>query len=466
MRRAFRLSKGVRAVSVTCDHLRREAVQDWLWMTAADLGRGIARGEIDPEALCETYLAAIKAHADADRIYARSMPDRARAEAAAAARRARLGLRHGPLDGVPISWKDLFDTAGVGTEAGSRLLEGRVPDRDADVVRAGSHAGLVGLGKTHMSELAFSGLGLNPTVGTPPGLHDRGVVPGGSSSGAAASVSFGLAAAAVGSDTGGSVRIPAAWNDLVGLKTTAGRVSCGGVVPLVASFDTIGPLTRSVEDAALMLAALEGGQAPDLRGASLTGTRFLVLDTYTEDARFEPRTEFLAAVARIKDAGAIIEHGALPMVDEAMSLAGPLFTPEAYGTWRDTIEAAPEKMFDRILERFRSGQGFSGPDVWAAWNTLHRCRAEYLEATSQYDAILLPTAPILPPNVERLMSDQEYFVTENLLALRNTRIGNLMGLCGLTLPTGRPSCGIMALAAPMQEKRLLRLGAAMESALR
>ena len=440
-------------------------MQEWLTMTAADLGRCIARGDIDAEILCETYLAAMAAHPDVDRIYARTTADRARTEAAAAAKRARLGLRVGPLDGVPVSWKDLFDTAGVATEAGSKLLEGRVPTADAAVLRAATHAGTVCLGKTHMSELAFSGLGLNPTVATPPGLHDRGAVPGGSSSGAAASVSFGLAPIAIGSDTGGSVRIPAAWNDLVGLKTTTGRLSCAGTVPLVASFDTIGPLARSVEDAALMLAALEGGRPADLRGATLKGARFLVLDTYRQDARDGPRAAFDDAVAKIRDAGAIVTHGTLPMVDEAMALAAVLFTPEAYGTWGDVIEAAPDKMFDRILERFRSGQDFSGPDVWKAWNTLNRCRAEYAAATAQYDAVLLPTAPILPPDAARLIADQDYYVTENLLALRNTRVGNLMGLCGLSLPTGTPACGLMALAAPMAEARLLRMGAALEVVL-
>lgn len=440
-------------------------MDDWLKMTAADLGRGIACGEIDPEALCDTYLNAISNHPDGTRIYVRLTESRARAEAALASRRAKLGLRHGPLDGVPVSWKDLFDTAGVATEAGSDLLKGHVPQDDAEVLRAATHAGTVCLGKTHMSELAFSGLGLNPVTGTPPGLHDAGVVPGGSSSGAAASVSFGLAPIAIGSDTGGSVRIPSAWNDLVGLKTTAGRVSCKGTVPLVASFDTVGPLARSVEDAALMLAALEGKRAPDLRGTSLKGRRFLILDDFTETSRDAPRAGFKHAVERLEDAGAVVERSNLPMVDEAMALSAVLFTPEAYGQWETVIEAAPDKMFDRILERFRSGKDFTAPQVMAAWKTLERCRAEYLAATAAYDAVLLPTAPILPPDTQRLMEDQSYYVTENLLSLRNTRVGNLMGLCGLTLPTGLPACGIMALAAPFQEERLLRIGAAMEAAL-
>jgi len=243
-------------------------MQDWLWMTAADLGAGIGAGQIDAVALTETYLAAIDAHPMRDRIYARVTHQRARNEAEAAAERAALGLRRGPLDGVPISWKDLFDTAGTATEAGTKLMEGRVPATDALVLQNATAAGLVCLGKTHMSEIAFSGLGLNPMTGTPPCVNDADAVAGGSSSGAAASVAFGLAAAAIGSDTGGSVRIPAVWNDLVGLKTTHGRLSLEGVVPLCATFDTVGPLCRTVGDAALVLAALEGGERPaDLMGA-------------------------------------------------------------------------------------------------------------------------------------------------------------------------------------------------------
>ena len=244
---------------------------DWQDKSAGDLGRGIGAGDIDPVALAEFFLERAAASAD---IYARLTSGRARSEAMAARDRARTGTRHGPLDGVPLSWKDLFDTAGIATEAGSALLEGRVPDADAEVLSTASQGGLVCLGKTHMSELAFSGLGVNPVTATPPNRHDPGLAPGGSSSGAAASVAFGLAPAGIGSDTGGSVRLPAAWNDLVGLKTTSGRLSLAGVVPLAAKFDTIGPLTRTVEDAALVLAALEGRKPLDLAGASLKGARF------------------------------------------------------------------------------------------------------------------------------------------------------------------------------------------------
>lgn len=440
-------------------------MQDWLWATAADLGRGIAAGEIDAEALCDAYLGAIATHAHGDAIYARLTEDRARAEAAAAATRAKAGLRRGPLDGVPVSWKDLFDSAGVATEAGTALLKGRVPQDDAALLSNATHGGSVCLGKTHMSELAFSGLGLNPVTATPPNRNDPARVPGGSSSGAAASVAFGLAPLAIGSDTGGSVRNPSAWNDLVGLKTTLHRLEARGTVPLVETMDTFGPLARSVEDAALALALLDGGTPADLSGTTLRGKRLLILADYAETSRDAPRAAFEHAVDRFEDAGALVERAELPSVKAAMDLTPLLFAPEGYAIWRDTIEAAPHLMFDRILERFRQGRDVLAADVLAAHRARAAAEAEYLRATAGYDAVILPTAAILPPDRDRLMTDEDYYVTENLMALRNTRVGNVLGLCGLSLPTGVPMCGVMALCPPMQEERLLRLGAAMEMAL-
>ncbi|MBB95739.1 MAG: amidase [Rhodobacteraceae bacterium] len=441
-------------------------MSDWLTMSATDLGRGIAAGRIDPVDLTEKYLEAIDAHPYRDRIYARVTGDRARAEAEAARARAVEGRRLSSLDGVPVSWKDLVDSAGVATEAGSALLKDRIPARDAEVLRNSTAKGTVCLGKTHLSELAFSGLGYNPVTGTPPNVNDLEAVPGGSSSGAAASVAFNLAPLAIGSDTGGSVRVPAAWNDLVGLKTTSGRVSLEGVVPLCLKFDTIGPLARSVEDAAESLAALEGRAAPDLRGASLGGARIAVLKTVAQDdLRDAPAAAFDHARGRLEQAGARMIPLEVPALADAMGLSGQLYAPEAYGQWRDVIEAAPEKMYPQILERFRAGAEVSAPDYVAAWADLERYRAIWAEATAAYDAVLIPSAPILPPNLKRLIEDAEYYKVENLLALRNTRIGNLMGLSALTLPTGTPSCGVMLMGKPGGEEALLRLGAAAEAAL-
>lgn len=439
---------------------------DYTKMSMCDLGRAIGSGDIDPRDVTAAFLDAAKAHPFSDRIYARFMETRAMAEAQAAYERAQSGVRRGLLDGVPVSWKDLFDTAGVATEAGSALLKDRIPTRDAEVLRRASNAGLVALGKTHMSELAFSGLGLNPVTATTPCVNDAAAVSGGSSSGAAGSVAFGLAPGAVGSDTGGSVRIPSAWNDLVGLKTTSGRIPLDGIVPLAAGFDTVGPLVKTVEDAAEMFAILDGSPAPDLKGASLEGKRLLVLENVVfDDIRDAPLDAFEAAVEKLRAAGAEITRAPVEAVTEAMDLSGILFTTEAYAEWRDRIEANPDVMYPRILERFRAGGSFNGADFVAGWKKLARLRDDYLKATAGYDAVILPTAPILPPDAERLMTDAEYYVTENLLALRNTRVGNLMGLAALTLPTGIPSCGILFQTSPMSEARLLRLGAAAEKAL-
>jgi aspartyl-tRNA(Asn)/glutamyl-tRNA(Gln) amidotransferase subunit A len=442
-------------------------MQDWLKMSAADLGRGIAAGTIDPVALTQTYLAAIDAHPHRDRIFSAVTHDRALAEAEAAATRARMGLRRSALDGVPVSWKDLYDSAGATTEAGSDLLKGRVPDQDALVLEVATSMGSVCLGKTHMSELAFSGLGLNPVKETPPCINDEAAVPGGSSSGAAASVAFGLAAGAIGSDTGGSVRIPSAWNDLVGLKTTAGRISLEGVVPLCLKFDTVGPLARTVEDAALFLGLLEGTQGPDLRNAdSVKGRRFADLQTIAQDD-LDPvvAASYAASLVKLQQAGAEIVPLELPELSDAMALSAILFTTEAYGLWKDVIEASPELMFDEILARFRSGAQFSGPDYVAAWAKLEQVRMAWDQAAAGFDGVLSPSCPILPPNLARLQTEPDYYVQANLLTLRNTRIGNLMGLCALSLPTGTPSCGLQILGQPDCEEALLRVGAGVEAAL-
>ena len=437
----------------------------WRWKSAVAIGRAIGAGDVDPVQLTEAYLDAAKAHSCGDRIYARRMRGRALSEAIAAHDRAKHGVRRGVLDGVPISWKDLFDTAGVVTEAGTQLLEGRVPAEDAEVLKRAPRAGLVCLGKTHMTELAFSGLGVNPMTATPPNGNDPDLAPGGSSSGAAASVAFGLAAAGIGSDTGGSIRLPSAWNDLVGFKPTHGALSLRGVVPLCESFDTVGPLCRRVEDCAELFAVMRGGEAPDLAEASLNGARFLVLDPYASDVREVPGEAFQNAVSRLSAAGAVVETGEVAPVKEAMETTLSLYTADAYGTWGKAIEAAPDKMFHRIRDRFRQGKDVLAADFVALWQRLRVLRAEYHAATAGYDAVLIPSAANLPPDVARLDSEDDYFVTENLLTLRNTRVGNLMGLCAITLPTGVPSTGIMLMGVPGDDARLLRLAAAAEKAL-
>lgn len=439
---------------------------EWRKASASDLGRGIGDGSVDPVELAEVMLEAASSDPIGARTFVRLTRDRALAEAGAARDRARQGLRRGPLDGVPISWKDLFDTAGTETEAGTRLLAGRVPDRDARVLANATAAGLVCLGKTHLSELAFAGLGYNPVTDTPPCVNDHDAVPGGSSSGAAASVAFGYAAAGIGSDTGGSVRVPAAWNDLVGLKTTAGHLSLDGVVPLCPWFDTVGPLTRTVEDAAALFATLSGDDAADLEGSSLRGARIAVLETVaTDDLDPAPAEAFDASIKALDAAGAKVVRLNAPEVNEAMALAGILYTTEAYATWGAAIEAEPDKMFDRVRDRFLAGAAHNAADYVRAWQALLQLRDRWRDTVADMDAVALPTSPILPPKQARVAEDGDYYVAQNLMTLRNTRIGNLFGLSALTVPTGIPSCGLMLMGAPLAEHRLLRLGVSVETAL-
>ena len=438
----------------------------WLTAPAARQGRAIMAGLLDPLDQTEAYLAAASAHPDGARIYAKLSPARARVEAVAAHDRIKADLRRSLLDGVAISWKDNIDSAGIATEAGSRLLEGRLPARDAEALARATRAGMICLGKTHMTELAFSGLGLNPQVATPPNALDGMLAPGGSSSGAAVSVALGLAAAAIGSDTGGSIRVPAAWNDLSGFKPSHGVLPGAGVVPLCRRFDVIGPIARSVEDCAEIVSVLTGQPVVDLKDSSAAGLRVMVLEGLPfDDAEPAPVAAFDDALARLARAGAVVTRAGHDIVTRAMALAPALFAPEAYGIWRAQIEDAPELMWPPILDRFRSGAQVSAPDYVAGWESLARLRREWSAKTAFFDAVLLPTVPILPPAAETLLHDAAQFARANLLTLRNTRIANLLDLPALTLPTGHRHCGLMLMGHSGGDRHLLRVGNAVESAL-
>lgn len=440
---------------------------DWLKAPAMQQGRAIMAGVLDPLDQTEAYLAAAKAHPDCARIYARLTEARARSESVAAHDRAKEERRHSLLDGVAIAWKDNIDSGGTVTEAGSKLLEGRVPRKDAIVLARLARRGMVCLGKTHMTELAFSGLGLNPVTATPPNALDPDLAPGGSSSGSAVAVALGLAAAAIGTDTGGSVRVPAAWNGLVGFKPTSGAVPEKGVVPLCRRFDVAGPIARNVEDCAELFALMADQRAPDLTDADVRGRRFLVLDGLPFDgAEAGPVAAFEDALARLDAAGAEIRHVTTDWVEKAMALSPLLFAPEAYGIWRAQIEDAPELMWKPMLDRFRGGAEVSAPDYVSAWESLSRIRRRWVkDIAAGVDAILIPTVPIMPPNAAKLMGDAAEFARANLLTLRNTRIANLLNLPAVTLPTGHPACGISLLGHAGRDRHLLRVAAGAEAAL-
>ncbi|MBY8976012.1 amidase [Rhodobacteraceae bacterium NNCM2] len=443
-------------------------MDNWQTASAADLGRAIGEGKLDPRDLAEWFLEAIAAHPDAGLIYARLTPERARIEAAAAHARQQSGVRAGPLDGVPISWKDNFDMAGVATEGGSRMLAGRVPERDCPALTHATQAGLVCLGKTHLSELAFSGLGLNPMTATPPNVWDRRRVPGGSSSGAAVSTALGLAAAGMGSDTGGSVRIPAAWNGLAGLKTTIGAVPCEGVIPLSTSFDTPGPLARTVEDCALLFTAM-AGKAPHVAEAAMPD-RLVVPDTLMLD-QMEPEVAaaFDAAMGLLSDAGIAVSRAPVPEFAESAEVLfshGGVIVTDAWRDWAETIEANPDTMFHHIEQRFRGGAAFTEDDAAHARAVQARLHDAIEARIAEGGVLIMPSSPILPPLISRLLGDEAYYVEKNLLALRNTRQANLLGLSSLTIPTATPMVGVMLVAGANEEDRLVAIGRALEPVLK
>lgn len=444
----------------------------WHEMTALALGRAIGEGTIDPVELTEHFLARIAEMDGEGVIYLRPTPERARGEAAAARARARAGLRIGALDGVPMSWKDLYDMAGLPTTGGSPLIQ-RHPTRDAVVLERATRAGMVCLGKTNTPEFAFSGIGQNPHYGTPANAFDDEVAraPGGSSSGAAISVARGLSPAGIGSDTGGSVRLPAAWNGLAGLKTTVGVLPTEGVVPLSPSFDTVGPLTRDVADANAIFAVLGGHRPADLAGATLVGARLLApASLMWEDLEGSVGPVARAALETLARAGAEVVHAEVPefaACSELVAGRGNIISAEGYALWGELLEANPDRVDGSILARFRDALARTSADIEAVHLGLADLRRSYLARTAGFSAVVAPTIPIPPPPLGKLLGDPDYMAELYPKVVRNTRAGNQLDLCALTLPCGLGDglpVGLMLMAPPRTENALLRLGKAVEAA--
>jgi aspartyl-tRNA(Asn)/glutamyl-tRNA(Gln) amidotransferase subunit A len=446
-------------------------------MTSAyALGALFDQGTADPREVAEFYLERAEAHDTDHRIFTYLQPERARAEADAASDRMRRGLRRHPLDGVPLSWKDLFDVKGLPSTAGSLMLQDRIAADDAEVLARATRLGSICLGKTTMTELAFSGLGINPSFGTPANPFDEHIerIPGGSSSGAAVSLSRGLACGAVGTDTGGSVRIPSGWNGLVGLKTTAGLLPLKGTVPLSPSFDTVGPLARDVTDASLLLSLLLERKPFELDGVDLKNVSLLLpggiawrdLDTGIGEALH-------AATLRLTQAGARIIERPVPEMDEIDQMAwdgrSSRLAAEAYELWGAMIAAAGDKVYAPVSSRIQAGGLLKPEDIAAGDVKREELRRRYIDATSGIDAVLMPTVAITPPPIARLEPGGPDYFAANRMALRNATIANQLGLCAITLPIGYDTMGmpvgLMLQAAPFQETRLLALALSIEKAL-
>lgn len=415
----------------------------------AQLSVLIQSGHLDPCSLVDETLDAI-GQDDDQAIFIGLTAERAMAEADAASKRIREGRSCGVLDGIPVAWKDLFDLEGMATTAGSTVLgDSPAASRDADVVTALKRAGMVSIGRTNMSEFAFSGLGINPHYGTPrnPASQDGHRLPGGSSSGAGVAVAAGLVPVAIGTDTGGSVRIPAAFNGVVGYKASRGRYSMRGVYPLAKSLDSLGPLTRTVQDAVWVDAAMRGRAAADLARAPLSGLSLVVPETVFFDAIEDGvAAAFEQAVERLARAGASVRRQAFPIFAELFDLIrqkGALVTAEAFALHKARLEGADAAGMDpRVVVRTKLGANISMPDYIAIIEARERMTAAFSGMIGRHELLVSPTLPHVAAKVAPLIDDDEAFFAMNAKTLRNTQIGNFFDLCGVSIPCGTGDAGM------------------------
>ncbi|MFC7514289.1 amidase [Herbaspirillum sp. GCM10030257] len=403
-------------------------------------------------------------------IFTRLYPDAARAAGEHADAMRAAGVEISPLAGLPVSIKDLVDIAGETTLAGSTVLRDAPPAKaDAPVVKRLRIAGAAIVGKTNMTEFAFSGVGLNPHYGTPANPADTTVarIPGGSSSGAAVSVATGLCVAAIGSDTGGSIRIPAALCGIVGFKPTARRVPSAGTIPLSTTLDTICAMTRSVEDCILVdsIIADNALSIPDL---PLAGLRLAVPSTLMLDA-LEPHVaaSFSAALSRLSAAGAKIIDMPFALLSEAADLNK--FSGAESFAWHRGLLANREAEYDaRVAKRIRTGAAMSAAD----YIDLHRKRRDWImrmeDALGPFDSLIMPTTPIVAPPIAELEASEDAFFKANGLLLRNPSTINLLDGCAVSVPChdeGTLPVGLMIAGPAMADRKVLAVARAIENAL-
>ncbi len=444
--------------------------------TIEHLSHELAAGRATAVALAEAALARARdAAGEGARVFTALGAERALAAARASDLLRAAGVVRSPLEGIPVSIKDLFDVAGEVTTAGSTVLRGAAPAaRNAPVVERLIAAGAVIVGRTNMTEFAFSGLGLNPHYGTPANPWDRATrrIPGGSSSGAAVSVTDGMAAVAIGSDTGGSVRIPAALCGLAGFKPTQRRVPTEGALPLSTSLDSIGPLAASVRCCALTDAILAGQPPVPPPARALRDARLAVPETVVLDGLEPPvAAAFEAALARLSAAGARIRHIAVPEFAELGRLhaRGTLAGAEAWAWHRHLLARRAAEYDPRVGLRLQGGARMSAADYIDLLAARRRWIAQVEARAAGFDALLLPTVPVLAPRIDALQASDEAYFAANALILRNPTLINFLDGCALSLPCHEPGAapvGLMLAAAGGQDRALLGLGEAVEQALR
>lgn len=415
---------------------QRKTISDW----QQDYSEGIT----DPVQATEEALAAASAASPA---FISLLPERALFEAEQAAHRFKAGRALGPLDGIPMAWKDLVDVAGTVTTAGSRLFD-QPAKVDAPLVAAAQRQGVVSLGKTNMTELAFSGLGMNPHYGTPeftPGKGPRRV-PGGSSSGSAVAVARGVVPVAMGSDTAGSLRLPAAFNGLVSWRPSCGLVSTVGVLPLARSLDTVGAIGHCLEDCIAATQAMAGQRVRPLTPAN-PGQLTLILD---ETALAEPgleaavRDNTLRMAEHFERAGARVVPQRLPVVQQVLDAIGSdgwLGAFEAYTEHKALLESQPAERFDpRVRNRLLLVED-AAPDRLVRLIWLRQALQQAFEESLAGAVLLSPTCARVAPELDPLRLDDEAYLATNLAVLRLTMVGSFLDTPAVVIPSGADAQG-------------------------
>lgn len=427
----------------------------------------LASGKVNSVELAQESLNKIKQHHQEGGKAWVSVDDAAvLAQAKAADALRHTGYVASPLAGIPVSIKDSFDVKGEVSAAGSKLFaQHDAATIDAPAIRALRAAGAVLVGRTNMSEFAFSGLGYNPHHGTPCHPQRPEYIAGGSTSGGAVSVAGGMVLAGLGSDTGGSLRIPAAFCDLVGFKPTAARISREGVVPLSSSFDSIGAITHSVRDCALVDAALSG-QYHRLQAAPLAGLRLFVTEDYVmQQLAPEVAQAFEQSVATLQGLGATIVPFAFPELNQIpeINAAGGLTAAEVWSAHQDFFDDVRAEYDPLVATRIERGRHISA----GAYLRVQQQRQSLIELAqgrlAYADAWLMPTVAINPPKLTDL-ADETVFFNVNALALRNTTVLNFLDGCAVSIPLGQ-GLGLSVGGLAGRDEHILNVALSIEQAL-
>ena len=443
--------------------------------TLQDTRMQLQRGEATSQDLVSEALAALNSpEGQGDKTFIRVYEKEAILQAEAIDKVRKSGVELHPLAGIPISIKDLFDVAGEVTLSGSIVRKkSDVARSDAYIVSMLRAAGAIIIGRTNMTEFAFSGLGINPHYGTPLNPWDRkiGRIPGGSSSGAAVSVTDNMAAAAIGTDTGGSVRIPSALCGLTGFKPTAARVSTKGAFPLSTTLDSIGPLANSVACCALLDQTMRGAPVQVLLDKPIGDLTLAIPQTIVlDDMDRSVAAAFENVVKMLSKFGVrIVEHSfsvfsKIPMANSK----GGFAAVEAFHTLRLLLETDEPNFDPRVAVRVKRGAEMLGVDYLELLNNTAQIRKEADKITRNYDAVIMPTVPTIAPVLDNLETSDELYHETNLLMLRNCSFGNFLNRCAISLPihkAGEPPVGLMIMGNTGEDEKLLEIANSIEKSI-